>query len=263
MIIIGEKLNSSIPKTLDAIQAGDEEYVIRLIKQQTDTGADYLDLNTAICGAEEEEKMLWLLELVLKHSTCGIMVDSPSPSVIQSAVEACGNRPVIINSVTIEDRYESVLPIVLKYHTGIVALPIDQDGIPETLADRITKTDLLIHKLRQSGVPDPQIYIDVLVETLATNTQSALNALGTIRHIAQHYPEINTTCGLSNVSFGLPKRANINSCFAAAAISAGLTSAILDCTSPSMQLTLAIAKVLAGQDEFCMDYITFIREQEE
>ncbi|MCI8648689.1 MAG: dihydropteroate synthase [Anaerotruncus sp.] len=266
MILIGEKLNSSIPSTLALFEQKDEAAIRSLITKQEQAGAAYLDINTAICGENELDRMLWAVEQVLGHSSCGIMLDTTDSAVMQQAVDAVlrgRDCPLLLNSATIDDRFDTVVSLAHKANAGVVGMPIDADGMPHTLEEKCQKIDLLMKKLRAAKIPDTKIYLDVLVETLATGGESAKVVLDTIRYVAQKYPQVNTTCGLSNVSFGLPKRALVNSSFAAAAFAAGLSSAILDPTSPSMRGTLAAMQAILGQDEYCMDYITYIRDLEE
>lgn len=262
MILIGEKLNSSIPKTLEAFESLDERAVVSLINKQSAAGADYLDINTAICENSELERMLWVIDLVKKNSQCGIMIDSTDPDVVAHAVDAAKGRELIINSITLTDRFEELLPIVQKSGASVVGLPIDDD-MPHSFAEKCDKIDRLIAKLRESGVSDERIYIDVLVETLATDASNAKSAIDAAAYLAQNYPDVKSTCGLSNISFGLPRRAFINSAFLSAAVYAGLSSAILDPSSPSLQSALAAARAVAGQDDYCMDYITYVRSMEE
>ena len=263
MILIGEKLNSSIPSALEAFQSKDEQKVVELIRRQGDAGADYLDLNTAICGEDELDRMLWAMDLIQRHCSCGIMIDSTDPEVMAKAANAAQGRPLIFNSATITDRFQQVTQLALEYHAGIVGMPIDDLGLPTDLEDKCAKIDRLIAQLRQAGIPDEHIYVDVLVEALATDGESGRKTVDAIAHVSQNYPEVKTVCGLSNISFGLPRRKLVNSAFLAAALYAGLSSAILDPSSPSLRDTLAAARVVAGQDDYCMDYITYIREQEE
>ena len=251
MILIGEKLNSSIPKTMEAFSAHDEAAVIGLIQAQADAGAEYLDVNTAICGGEELAAMLWVVALIREHSSCGIMIDTADPAVMAQAVQAAAGTPLILNSATLTDRFDEVTALAHSSGASVVGLPIDGE-MPHTLEEKC-------EKLRKAGLPDERIYADVLIETLATDGASAKNAVGAVQFMAQNYPDVRTTCGLSNISFGLPRRSLINSAFLSAAMMAGLSSAILDPVSPAMQDALAAAKVVAGQDDYCMDYITHIR----
>lgn len=262
MILIGEKLNSSIPSTLTILENRDEAAVIALIEKQTRAGAHFLDVNASVC-TDEQDTLLWVLGLIKAHSDCGIMIDTADTKVMAQGAKAAEGRELILNSATIDERFHEVTALAKETGASLVALPISLEGQAATLEERCANIDTLVGKLRDAGIPDGRIYLDVLVETLATNGDSAKTAIGAIAHVTAHYPEIKTTCGLSNISFGLPRRALINTAFVSAAVFAGLSSAILDPASPAMQDALAAAKVVAGQDDFCMDYITYLREQEE
>ena len=144
MILIGEKLNSSIPSALEALQARDEQAVTELIRRQAQAGADYLDVNTAICGDQELDRMLWALELVQKNCSCGIMIDSTDPAVMAQAAKAVQGRPLIFNSATVTDRFEPVTQLALEYGAGIVGMPIDDQGLPTSLEDKCAKIDRLV-----------------------------------------------------------------------------------------------------------------------
>ncbi len=262
MILIGEKLNSSIPKTLEAFQQRDQAAVCALIERQQEAGAEYLDINAAICGEDELEVLTWVIGLVKAYSDCKIMIDTSDPEVMAKAAEAAKDRELIFNSTTLDERFTEVTALAKQYHAGVVALPISQEGMPHTLEEKCSNIDRLVEKLRSAGIPDEKMYVDVLIETLATNSESAKIAIGAIRHVAEKYPQVHTTCGLSNISFGLPKRGMINSAFLSAARMAGLSSAILDPSNPQMRDTLAASAVVAGEDDYCMEYITYIRSQE-
>lgn len=260
MLIIGEKLNSSIPKTLEAFQNRDTDAVVELIKKQEGCGADYLDINTALTGAQENDTMRWAVDLVLTHSRCNIMIDSPNVEAIQEALPYVQGRKVFINSISTDDRYEPLLPVIKETGASVVCLPIAGREIPAKAEERLKNADLLIEKLTAAGIAANNIYIDVLAEALATQENAALTTLHTIRLIKEKYPEIQTICGLSNISFGLPKRAQLNAAFLAMALACGLDAAILDCSSPRIQDMLYAAEALLGRDEYCMEYIGHCRE---
>ncbi len=261
MIIIGEKLNSSIPRTMEALNNKDEGYLLELIKKQEQAQAQFLDINTAMCGDKEEENLLWLIGLTLKHSQCGIMLDSPSPQLIKNILPTIKDRPVIVNSVTISQRFNELIPFIFEHGAAVVGLPIDENGVAETLEGRKKNIDKLMEKFREAGFPEDKIYLDIIVEALAANTQSGCLALESIGYIQQKYPGVKSTCGLSNISFGLPKRININTAFLSAAIFMGLSSAIIDNTNPAISQAIAASLTVAGQDKNCLKYIKFMRRQ--
>lgn len=259
VIIVGEKLNSSVPATLKAFNEGDEGYLGELIKCQQQGGADFLDINTSICGENELEKMLWAISLVKEHSNCGIMIDSPSPAVVKRAIEECGGRDVIINSVTLYDRFEELAPVAKEKGAGLVCLPIGKSGVPESLEERVDNVKALVSKAKGFGLDLGKVYIDVLVQALSVGDNNGKVALDTIRATKRLFPEVKTIGGISNVSFGLPKRKFVNMAFLAAAVEAGIDSCIMDVTSLDMRAVMAAATAVAGRDEFCLGYIDFTR----
>ena len=260
MILIGEKLNSSIPRTLAAFRARDEEAVVRLITRQARCGADYLDINTALCEGAEEETLRWVTDLVLSHSDCGLMLDSPDPGVLTRVLPAAGSRPVILNSVTLTDRLAELAPLAAETGAGLVALPL-ASGTPETAQERLDNARRLVDALRGYGVKDGQIYLDILVESLGLAPEHAAVTLETLSLLKAALPGLRTTGGLSNISFGLPQRACINAAFLASAVTRGLDSAIIDVTSEPVMDACMAACALSGEDEFAMDYIRYMRKK--
>lgn len=203
--------------------------------------------------------MLWLLGLVLRHSGCGVMLDSPNPAVVQRAIATVGDRPVIINSVTLCERMDALLPTVRDTGAGVVALPIDTAGVPAAARRRADHCHRLVERITAAGVAADRIYLDVLAQAVAMDGGSAVDALETLRLVRAELPGVHTICGLSNVSFGLPKRAMMNNALLVAAVAAGLDSVILDPTNVSTMDTLVAAEALMGRDEYCMNYFTRFR----
>ena len=148
MIIIGEKLNSSIPSIQTAMETRNKEEIWKVIKN-SENGADFLDVNTALLS-NEEDAMKWIIEMIMKNTDVGIMLDSPNPKVVQACIKDIKDRKVIINSVTLVDRQEYI-DIALEYNAGIVALPIDS-RMPDTLEKRYENIDRLIELLTSRGI---------------------------------------------------------------------------------------------------------------
>lgn len=262
MIIIGEKLNSSIPSTLKGFQEKDEAFVRSIAEKQA--GADYLDVNTGMCD-DESEMLVWAAKLALEAAPgCALMADSTDPRALRRLFESVALKRAIINSVTLEDdRLSGVLPLVKEYGTGIVGMPIDGDGIPKTAERRVENARRLIAILRGNGSADEDIYIDIVVEAAATGWDAPRAALDAAEALREEFPSIHLLVGLSNVSFGLPKRGIINQTFLACAMAKGVDAAIMDITNPAMKMRLAAANMLLGQDEYCMGYLEAYRENGE
>jgi len=260
MLLIGETLNSSIPRTLEAIRTRNTEYLTELITLQERSGAEYLDLNTALTKEDELKYMEWLISLISEHTNCGISIDSPDPEIIQKVLSVQKGRPILVNSVSLDSKYETLFGEIAFSNASVIGLPMKSGQIPQTVTERVANAKQLTQKLTQAGIAPKQIFVDILVEPIATAPSSPAVAIETIRAIKVALPEVKTVCGLSNVSFGLPERADLNSAFLAMCMEAGLDAAILDITSKEIQKTLSIGKALLGQDPFGMDYISFIRE---
>lgn len=260
MLIISEKLNSSIPSVLEAFQANDDAFLTALIQAQQQAGATYIDINTALMQEQELQTMLYAIDLVKKHSTMDIMIDSPNVTVILEAIKAVGDRNVIINSVTLTDRIHELLPVLRENPSlCVVGLPIGESGIPKTAEERVKNAGQLIETLKENGIGEDRIYLDVLVEALAVGDENGKVVLETIRLMKEKYPAVKTTGGFSNISFGLPKRMILNTAFLAMAMCQGLDSAIMDPAPDGMKKSYRAINALLGKDEYCMDYIDEIR----
>jgi 5-methyltetrahydrofolate--homocysteine methyltransferase len=179
---------------------------------------------------------------------------------VESALARTG-KGALLNSITAEkDRYAALLPLVKKHDAHVIALSLDDGGLTED-ADRIfAVADGLIKRLEDDGVSPDHIFSDPLVRPVSTNTGYPSAALSLIERITARHPEVHRICGLSNVSFGLPRRRLLNRTFLVMAISRGLDSAILDPLDRRLMAELAAAECLAGKDQFCMSYITAERE---
>ena len=250
MLIFGEKLNSSIPKTLELYKNKDEKGLIDLIKSQE--SADYLDINCALCD-NELEMLKYTCDLVKNNSNAKIMLDSSDPEVLKEAAKYVSGD-FIINSVTSEERLNELIPVVKEYNCGVIALPL-KDIVPEDPAERLENAKIILDAFKANEAPVDKIYFDVLIEPVATNCEAGNNVLETLKLFKNE--GFLTTCGLSNVSFGLPKRKNINRYFMSLLMGCGLDSAI--CDSEDMIGVVKTCNMLQGKDDFCMDYIMMFK----
>jgi cobalamin-dependent methionine synthase I len=260
MIIIGEKLNSSIPNVMQAIENEDKNFVKDMALKQHNAGANYIDLNAAMFMDMECEKLVWLVQSVQETVQMRLMIDSQNPKALEAALKVDKIGGAIINSITLDEkRYNSILPLVKEYQTGIVALPIDNIGVPCTAQKRLQVADRLINNLVNNGIDIHNIYVDALAEALATDSNATKTTLETISLIRNNFPEVHIVCGLSNVSFGLPKRKYINLAFFVSAIMNGLDSAIMDITNNDLKSILFATLAISGQDEYCLEYLEYCR----
>ena len=261
MIIIGEKINSTLKAIRPAIESYDTAAIQELAKKQYEAGAAFIDLNAGMFMDDEPERLEWLVNTVQNVIDAPLSIDSPNPLAIARALKANKNLKPIINSITDEkERYNSVLPLILEYNTGIVALCMDDTGMPETVEDRVVIAERLIEKLSKQGVKLDDIYIDPMVRPIGTGSHYGIVAMETIRKIKTEFPEVHITCGLSNISFGIPARRVMNQTFLIAAITAGMDGAILDPMDRKLMTFVYAAEALVGKDEFCMNYLMKFRE---
>ncbi|MDD4295483.1 MAG: dihydropteroate synthase [Ruminiclostridium sp.] len=263
MIIIGEKLNSTVKSVRPAMENYDSEAILDLANKQCAAGAAYLDVNTGMFLEEEPDRLEWLINIIQEEIDTPFSIDSPNPKAILKGLKANKNGKPIINSITNEnDRFNSIMPLAVEYKTGIIALCMDDSGMPETVDDRLSVAESLIEKLTKEGIDFEDIYIDPMVRPVGTGSHYGVVAIETIRKVKLEFPEVHIACGLSNISFGLPARKIMNQAFLIAAMAAGMDGAILDPLDKRLMTYLYAGEALLGRDDFCMEYLTKFREGE-
>ena len=255
MIIIGEKINGSIPSVAEAIANRDAEFIKQRALAQANSGASYIDCCASVPEAEEVETLKWMIDLVQEVTDTPICVDSPSARSCVAAIPFC-KRPGLINSVSLEgDKIDTIFPVIADTDWECVALLCDNDGIPDSVERRMKIFFGIMEKAKQYGIAPSRLHIDPLVVTLGTD-QTALTVFADCcRRIKYEYPEIHITSGLSNISFGLPVRKNINQAFMVLAMNAGMDSAIVDPTNKNMIGMIYATNALLERDEYCLQYI--------
>lgn len=263
MIIIGEKLNTSIETVREAVQNKDAATIKNIALSQIKAGADYIDVNCGTFVENEPELLKWMVSIVEESTDKPLCIDSPNPQALEAALNIHKNKKPIINSITAQrDRYERILPLIIEHKTSVIALCMDDQGIPHGIEDRISIAEKLVNSLVKEGVPYDNIFIDPMIQPVATQGDNGLNALKTISSIKDMLPNINIVCGLSNISYGLPQRNLINKTFLILAMYAGLNAAILDPMAQDIIPQIYTTNLLLGKDEYCLEYIEYIRTME-
>jgi cobalamin-dependent methionine synthase I len=260
MLIIGERINSSRKQIAQAISSHNADLIQNEAKAQAKAGANYIDVNAGSFIGEEGKHLRWLIEAVQEVTDLPLCIDSPDPEVIKSVLPMVKSAPMI-NSITLEPcRLEGILPLVVEYKSKVIALCQTEDCMAETAEDKVELAGQLVEKVTASGVPLDDLYIDPLVYPLATNTESPLATLDAIEQIMKQFPGVHTTCGLTNISYGLPNRRLVNRSFLVAAVVRGLDSAIIDPTDKRLYGSLKATLMVIGKDEFCMAYVKAFKE---
>lgn len=255
MIIIGEKLNGSIPSVAKAIAEKDADLIRERAQMQAEAGATFLDVCASVEEDVEVETLKWMIDLVQEVTDTPICVDSPSAKSCVAAIPFC-KRPGLINSVSLEgNKIDTIFPIIADTDWECIALLCDNDGIPDSVERRMKVFHGIMEKAKEYNIAPSRLHIDPLVVTLSTD-QTALTVFAECcRQIKAEYPDIHITSGLSNISFGLPARKNINQAFMVLAMNAGMDSAIVDPTNKNMIGMIYAANALLEQDEYCLKYI--------
>jgi 5-methyltetrahydrofolate--homocysteine methyltransferase len=255
MLIVGENINTSRRRISEAVENRDAEFISKVAKNQADAGAHFIDVNAGTFVDRETEYLCWLVETVQDAVDLPLCLDSPNPKALSEAIRHHRGEPMI-NSISLEkDRFDAMLPIVTAQPCRIVALCMAETAMPVTAEDRVKAGAELIEKLTAEGVALENIFIDPLVQPVSVDTRMGYAVLNAIKTFMDDFPGVNTICGLSNVSFGLPVRRLINSTFLSLCMLQGLSAAILDPTDTSLMAVLLSAEMLLGRDEYCEKYI--------
>ncbi|MDA8220989.1 methyltetrahydrofolate cobalamin methyltransferase [Desulfosporosinus sp.] len=261
MLIIGELINTSRKAIKEAVENRDAAYIQQVAKEQVEAGANYVDINCGTMVFNEVEVMEWLVNTVQEVVQAPLCIDTPNPVAMEAGLNLCKYGQPMINSISDEkERFAQVLPLVLKYKAKVVALCMDDTGIPETAQDRIRVADSLHTKLTAVGVADEDIYFDPLVKPVSSVETAGLEVLDTIKLIKEKYPQVHFTCGLSNVSYGLPNRKILNRLFVVQTMTVGMDGYILNPTDKEMMGAIYSSLALLGQDAYCMNYLSAHRK---
>ncbi|MBL7225248.1 MAG: methyltetrahydrofolate cobalamin methyltransferase [Desulfobacteraceae bacterium] len=260
MIIVGELINASRKGVAESIESRDSEYIQKVAIDQKSAGANYIDVNAGIFENKEADYIKWLIENVQEKVGVPCCIDSPDPKVIEAGLSV-HRGTAMVNSISLEkDRLEGLLPVISGTNIKIVALCTSDGGMPRTVEDRLKAAYELINLLVKKNIKLENIYVDPLVQPLATDTSFGYAFLLTIEKIMTQFKGIHTICGLSNISFGLPERKFLNRTFVVMAIALGLDAAIIDPLDKHMMANIIAAETLAGRDDFCTNYIHAYRE---
>jgi len=257
MLITGERINATNKRVAQAIRERDTLFIQDLARAQIAAGADSLDVNAGAGGSDSEEEIMeWLIDTVQATSNKPLVIDSADPKVVEAGLRRCRDRTVTINSITAEaERLEAFSPLVATYDAEVIALAMDESGIPDSVEGRINACDRILKRLSAHGIPLHKILFDPAVLPISINSELGVIALNTLRQLKSRYPGARTTLGLSNISYGLPNRTIVNQLFLIMAMYAGLDAAIVDPLDSRLANSIKVGEMLLGRDPFCKDYL--------
>jgi len=259
-VIIGERINPTGRKKLAAeMGAGDFSTVVADVSAQIGAGAHMLDVNAGIPLADEPAILAETIRLVQSLTDVPLSIDSSIVAALEAGLDAYVGKP-LVNSVTgEEDRLESVLPLVAKHGAAVVAITNDETGISEDPDVRFGVAKRIVERAADHGVGHEDIVVDPLVMPIGAMGSAGRQVFSLVRRLREEL-RVNTTCGASNVSFGLPSRNGLNGAFLTMAIASGMTSAITSPLHEEVRQAVMAADVMMGHDRDCAAWIHRYRD---
>lgn len=254
-LVVGERINPTGKKKLqEELRRGSLELVLEMAEEQEEQGAEILDINMGMNGIDEKEMMLKSIQAVSNAVSLPLCIDSSHVDIIEAALRNYPGR-ALINSISFEHpKVDELLPIAKKYGAMFILLPLSDQGLPESMEEKHQIIHAVLNQAWSVGFCKEDIVVDGLVATVGANKNAALETLQTIAYCKNDL-ELATICGLSNISFGLPERINVNAAFLTMAIAHGLTMAIAN-PSQAMLMNAAFASdLLLNKDEADVRYI--------
>lgn len=253
--IIGERINPTGRKYLkEALMENKLDYVIKEAIAQQESGSHILDINVGLPGIDEKELMRKAIHEVQSVVSLPLQIDSPNVDVIEAGARIYNGKP-IINSVNgKKESMEKVFPIAKKYGALLVALTLDEEGLPATAEKRLEIASNIIETAKDYGIPEENILIDPLVLTASSEQAAVMETLKAIPLIKNKY-KVKIVLGISNVSYGLPKRQLLNTTYLAMALAFGMDAPITDSTNEAVMDVIRSYRVLSAQDKDSRKYI--------
>ena len=261
MLIVGEKINTSIKDVKEAILDKNEPFIEDLARNQKLGGADYLEVNSGLRVYPEEEAhdLEWLVPLVQKATGLPLCIDTAHGLVLEKALKLHQGK-AIVNSISGDsERWGDILRLAKQYGCDLIALPSDRRGIPPNVEGRIKIAERIVEGVSREGIGQSRLYFDPLVLPISSDTKNGLLFIETLRKIKRVFPETKTISGLSNISFGLPKRTWINQSFLVLSLGAGLDAAILNPLDKNLMALVRSTEAVLDKDSFCVKYIEAFR----
>ncbi len=258
--VIGERINPTGRKALAAeMKAGDFSRVEADALAQVAAGATMLDVNAGIPLADEPAILAKSIELVQSITDVPLAIDSSIVAALEAGLAAYKGKPLLKSVTGEEERLEAVLPLVNKYSCAVVAISNDDTGISQDLNVRFEVAKKIVERAEDHGIPRCDVLVDPLAMPVGAIGTAGRQVLQLVARLRDELG-VNSTCGASNLSFGLPNRKGLNTAFVAMAAGAGLTSAIVNPLHPEMMMGIRAANVINATDKECSGWIAAYRE---
>jgi 5-methyltetrahydrofolate--homocysteine methyltransferase len=265
MIVIAEKINATLPSVKEIIQNRQQAKLLQLAKQQAEAGAGYIDINvgTGIGSREDEiQAMKWAVETIQNEVETPLCIDSADPAVLEIGLKSRNGRPSMVNSAKAEkESLDEVMPLASTYNSPVIALTMDESGIPKTVDARLQAAEKVVSACERFGVAIEGVFFDLLVMPISTDVKHGLKTLAAITQVKERFPACKTVLGISNISYGLPARSRLNAAFLCMAVYAGLDAAIIDPMEEEISAAVKTAELLVGRDRHCRKYTKAFRKK--
>lgn len=260
-IVIGERINPSRRKKLaEALIKGDLEQVKADALEQVQAGAHVLDVNVGAGGIDEVAMMDKAIRAIMSVTDVPLCIDSSRTDVLEAGLKACEGR-ALVNSVNAEpEKLKTVLPLVKKYDAAVIGLAIDEKGISETPEGRLRAAKTIVDAAAELGIARDDIIMDCLAVSIGTDYRAGAVCLETMRLVKKEL-DVNMVLGVSNGSFGLPNRPDINTIFLSQCIASGLTCGILNPMDTAMMKAFLATELVLGRDKHCRNWTKYYRRE--
>ena len=253
--VIGERINPTGKKRFQqALLEEDLDYILGVGIQQADAGAEILDVNVGFPGVNEVEMLPKVVKKLQSVLPLPLQLDSSDPAALEAGLRVYNGKPAV-NSVNGDPAVLSrILPLAKRYGAAVVGLTLDQGGLPQSAQERLALARRILEAALAQGIPRRDLWIDCLTLTISAQQDQARETLEAIRQVREELG-LQTTLGISNISFGLPQRIQVTRSFLIQALGAGLTLPILNPNQPELMDAVAACRAISGEDAGCRDYI--------
>lgn len=260
-VLIGERINpTGKPKLKEALRSQNMSYILGEAIAQAESGAHILDINVGLPEIDEVKLLKEVILAVQAVTDLPLQLDSADPKALEAAMRVYNGKP-LINSVNGKaESMDAIFPLVKKYGGTVIALTMDETGIPETAEGRLEIAERIVNRAAEYGISSCDIIVDPLCLAVSSDSKSALVTLKAVDLMASK--GLKTSLGVSNISFGLPERERINTAFFALALEKGLNCAIMNPRSAAMMSVYRAFLVLHGLDEGCLEYIAYVTDNQ-
>jgi cobalamin-dependent methionine synthase I len=255
MLVVGERINTSRKAVNEAVEKRDADYIRADVRKQAQAGAHYIDVNAGSRIGSEREDLNWLIQVIESAVEIPLALDSPDPAVLREVIRTVKQKPMINSTTAEKDRFAAMKAVVEERDCDLVALCMDERGIPRSIDQVLENASRLVGDLTKMGVAIENIHLDPMIQPISIDKANGTIALESIRRLHQEFRGVKTICGLSNISYGLPRRPLVNRAFLVLCLGAGLTGAIVDPLDRKIMTAMIVAEMLLGKDNFCLNYI--------